>query len=116
MIGGSPKFLQDFLQGYSTTRYAEIPEDPTEPARLNFLPSRLAMVKKDQLKSRTKKKEEWLRVKAQADFNKQGGDESMPHLETIMEELSLEPADSMDPMQADTYLPCHTGSSEQAQG
>ena len=46
MIGGSPKFLQDFLQGYSSSRYADIPEDPTEPARLNFLPSQLAMVKK----------------------------------------------------------------------
>ena len=63
-------------------------------------------------RTKTKKKEEELRVKAQASFVKQRDDESMPRLEAIMEELSLDPADRMDPMQADTYLPCHTGSSE----
>ena len=104
MIGGSPKFLGDFLQEYSRSRYAEIPEDPTEPARLNFRPSRLAMVKKDQLKSRPKKKEGELRVKALVDFDKASDDESMPRLEAILEELSLDPDDRMEPMQADTFL------------
>jgi len=104
MIGDSPKFLADFLKGYSRARYAEIPQDPTEPARLTFLTSRSAMVKKDQLKSKSKKKEGELRVKARDDFDKANDDDSMPRLETIMEDLTLGPDDRMDPMQADTFL------------